>query len=99
MIGPLLPHAMRRVIWYQGEANVVRERQYQKLFPAMIADWRRAWCEGDFPFLFGQVAHYRDMTPEIREAQLLAWQRTKITAMAVTIDCVGANDIHPAHKQ
>ena len=37
----------------------------------MIADWRQAWGEGDFPFLFVQIAPYRDMTPEIREAQLL----------------------------
>ncbi|MGA2854507.1 MAG: sialate O-acetylesterase, partial [Verrucomicrobiota bacterium] len=99
MIAPLLPYAMRGVIWYQGESNVGREQQYQTLFPAMIADWRRAWGEGDFPFLFVQIAPYRDMTPEIREAQLLSWQRTKNTAMAVTIDCGDANDIHPAHKQ
>lgn len=99
MIAPLLPYAMRGVIWYQGEANVGRERQYQTLFPAMIADWRRAWNQGDFPFLFVQIAPHRGMTPEIREAQLLTWQQTKNTAMAVTIDCGNANDIHPAHKQ
>lgn len=99
MIAPLLPYAIRGVIWYQGEANVGRERQYQKLFPAMIADWRQAWGEGDFPFLFVQIAPFSGMTPEIREAQLLSWQRTKNTAMAVTIDCGDANDIHPAHKQ
>jgi sialate O-acetylesterase len=39
------------------------------------------------------------MTPEIREAQLLTWQHTPNTAMAVTIDCGDAADIHPAHKQ
>ena len=99
MIAPLLPYAIHGVIWYQGEANVGRERQYQTLFPAMIADWRQAWGEGDFPFLFVQIAPYRDMTPEIREAQLLSWQRTEHTALAVTMDCGDANDIHPAHKQ
>jgi sialate O-acetylesterase len=99
MIAPLLPYAIRGVIWYQGEANVGRERQYRTLFPAMIADWRRAWGGGDFPFLFVQIAPYSGMTPEIREAQLLSWQRTKNTAMAVTIDCGDANDIHPAPKQ
>ena len=99
MIAPLLPYAMRGVIWYQGEANVGRERQYQTLFPAMIADWRHAWDEGDFPFLFVQIAPYSGMSPEIREAQLLSWQRTKNTAMAVTMDCGDANDIHTAHKQ
>jgi len=99
MIAPLLPYAMRGVIWYQGEANVGRERQYQTLFPALIADWRQAWGEGDFPFLFVQIAPFRYNTPEIREAQLLTLQRTKNTAMAVTIDCGDADDIHPSHKQ
>ncbi|MFO1477625.1 MAG: sialate O-acetylesterase [Verrucomicrobiota bacterium] len=99
MIAPLLPYAIRGVIWYQGEANVGREKQYQTLFPALIADWRRLWGEGDFPFLFVQIAPYNGMTPEIREAQLLTWRRTTNTAMAVTIDCGDADDIHPAHKQ
>jgi sialate O-acetylesterase len=99
MIAPLVPYAIRGVIWYQGEANVRRERQYQTLFPALIADWRRAWGQGDFPFLFVQIAPHRDMSPEIREAQLLAWQRTSNTAMVVTMDCGDANDIHPPRKQ
>ena len=99
MIAPLLPYAMRGVIWYQGESNVGRERQYRTLFPALIADWRRAWGHGDFPFLFVQVAPYRGLPPEIREAQLLSWQHTTNTAMAVTTDCGDANDIHPANKR
>ena len=99
MIAPLLPYAIRGVIWYQGESNVGRERQYRSLFPAMIADWRCVWGEGDFPFLFVQIAPYSGMTPEIREAQLLTWQRTKNTALAMTADCGDSNDIHPAHKQ
>ena len=64
----------------------------------MIADWRRAWGEGEFPFLFVQIAPFKGMTPEIREAQLLTWQRTTNTTMAVTIDCGDAEDIHPANK-
>ncbi len=99
MIAPLLPYAIRGVIWYQGEANVGRERQYRSLFPAMIADWRRAWGQGEFPFLFVQIAPYSGMTPEIREAQLLTAKTVKNTAMTVTIDCGDANDIHPADKQ
>ncbi len=99
MIAPLLPYAMRGVIWYQGENNVGREKQYQTLFPAMIADWRRAWNQGDFPFLFVQIAPFQGLSPEIREAQLLTWQHTKNTAMAVTLDCGDAKDIHPTRKQ
>jgi sialate O-acetylesterase len=64
----------------------------------MIADWRRAWGQ-DFPFLFVQIAPHNDMTPELREAQLLSWQHTPRTAMVVTIDCGDAKDIHPTRKQ
>ncbi|MEO7098292.1 MAG: sialate O-acetylesterase [Luteolibacter sp.] len=99
MIAPLLPYSIRGVIWYQGEANVGRERQYRTLFPAMIADWRRAWNQGDFPFLFVQIAPHQGMSPEIREAQLLSWKQTKNTAMTVTLDCGDAKDIHPTRKE
>jgi sialate O-acetylesterase len=98
MIAPLLPYAIAGVIWYQGEANVHREQQYRTLFPALIADWRQSWGQ-DFPFLFVQIAPHHDMTPELREAQLLAWQHTPKTAMVVTMDCGDATDIHPPHKQ
>jgi len=99
MIAPLLPYAMRGVIWYQGESNSGNAKCYQTLFPAMIADWRKQWGQGAFPFLFVQIAPYSGMKPEIREAQFLTWQRTPGTAMAVTTDCGDAEDIHPIHKQ
>ncbi|MBI2518242.1 MAG: beta galactosidase jelly roll domain-containing protein [Opitutae bacterium] len=99
MIAPLQPYAIRGVIWYQGETNSGRSRQYRTLFPALIADWRRGWGEGDFPFLFVQIAPHDGMVPGIREAQLLAWQNTPNTAMAVTLDVGNETDIHPANKQ
>jgi sialate O-acetylesterase len=99
MIAPLVPYAIRGATFYQGEANAGRAQQYQTLLPALIADWRKAWGQGDFPFLFVQIAPFNGQPPEIREAQLLAWQSTKNTAMAVTIDVGDATDIHPANKQ
>jgi sialate O-acetylesterase len=98
MTAPLVPYAIRGVIWYQGEANVHREAQYRALFPALIADWRHAWGQ-DLPFLFVQIAPHNDMTPELRDAQLATWLHTPKTAMAVTIDIGDAKDIHPPHKQ
>jgi sialate O-acetylesterase len=65
----------------------------------MIADWREIWNQGDFPFLFVQIAPYKNMTPELREAQLLTLNKSPNTAMAVTIDCGDAEDIHPADKR
>jgi sialate O-acetylesterase len=99
MIAPLLPFAMRGVIWYQGESNDGRARQYQTLFPLMIADWRQEWQQGDFPFLFVQIAPFKNMKPEIREAQFLTWSKTPNTAMVVTTDVGDAQDIHPTRKE
>jgi sialate O-acetylesterase len=98
MIEPLVPYALRGFAFYQGEANASRSRQYRDLLPALIVDWRGHWSDPSLPFLFVQIAPVGWMPPEIREAQLLAWRRTPGTAMAVTIDCGDANDIHPANK-
>jgi len=99
MIAPLQPYALAGVIWYQGEANAGRAQQYQKLFPAMIRNWRAAWGQGAFPFLFVQIAPHERMTPEIREAQLFTWRRVPRTAMAVITDAGNATDIHPTQKE
>jgi sialate O-acetylesterase len=99
MIAPLQPFAIAGVIWYQGESNKDRAAEYRKLFPALIYSWREAWGQGRFPFLFVQIAPHRDMTPEIREAQLLTWQKVPRTAMAVITDVGDANNIHPTRKE
>lgn len=105
MLAPVIPLAMRGVIWYQGESNVSRAEQYAKLFPALIADWRRAWGQGDFPFLFVQLAPYRfgpkdpAECAELREAQLTTLSSVKNTGMVVTTDIGNVKDIHPRNKQ
>ncbi|MBI1895450.1 MAG: sialate O-acetylesterase, partial [Acidobacteria bacterium] len=105
MIAPLTPMAIRGVIWYQGESNAGRARAflYERLFGAMIQDWRRAWAQGDFPFLFVQLANYGrtgpdSHWPELREAQLKTLA-LRNTGMAVTIDIGNPDDIHPTNKQ
>lgn len=112
MIAPLQPFPIKGTIWYQGESNASRAYQYRKLFPAMIADWRRGWGQGDFPFLYVQLANYvaektkpdhpsepEDSTwAELREAQTKALSMPK-TGMVVTIDIGEARDIHPKNKQ
>jgi sialate O-acetylesterase len=106
MIAPLLPYAIKGAIWYQGESNAGRAYLYRKLFPMMIYDWRKAWGQGDFPFLFVQLANFTKIQPtpvesawaELREAQLMALSLPN-TAMAVIIDIGEANDIHPKNKQ
>lgn len=100
---PLTPFTIRGVIWYQGESNSDRPFQYRKLFPVMIRDWRRAWGEGDFPFLYVQLANWgvhtlKSRWPDLREAQSMALSLPK-TGMAVTIDIGDGSNIHPQNKQ
>ena len=66
MIAPITPFAIRGVLWYQGETNALRAWDYQRLMTAMIQDWRRAWNRGDLPFLFVQLANFRQNPPNAR---------------------------------
>ena len=96
-IAPLIPYAIKGVIWYQGESNSRKPFEYRTLFSRLIADWREKWGEGDFPFLFVQIAPFNGNPPELREAQFLTWKKTANTAMAVITDSPAA--LHPAQKE
>ncbi|HBG26538.1 MAG: hypothetical protein A2Y10_01075 [Planctomycetes bacterium GWF2_41_51] len=58
MIHPIIPFAIKGVIWYQGESNVNDALRYRKLFPAMIQNWRDDWKQGDFAFYYVQLAPF-----------------------------------------
>jgi sialate O-acetylesterase len=106
MIHPLLNFGIKGVIWYQGENNTGNPIKYRTLFPSLINDWRSNWKEGEFPFLFVQLANY--MAPnsepgqsnwaELREAQAMTLSVPK-TGMACIIDIGEANSIHPLNKR
>lgn len=105
MIAPLIPYAIKGVLWYQGEFSADRAFQYKELFPKMIKDWRARWQQGDFPFYYVQLPileridtiNMKSDWAELREAQLQTLSLSN-TAMAVTIDFTD-NDLHPANKQ
>jgi sialate O-acetylesterase len=105
MLAPLVPYGIRGAIWYQGESNASRAKQYEVLFPAMIKNWRQDWGR-DFPFGFVQLANFMARKPEPGEsawAQLRDAQTKTLalpgTGMAVIIDIGDEKDIHPRNKQ
>jgi len=104
MIAPATGFGIKGVIWYQGESNsrLALAPLYARLLPALIADWRAEWHEGNFPFLFVQIANFKSNATEayhiIREAQRRTLSVAN-TAMAVTIDVGNPDNVHPADKQ
>jgi sialate O-acetylesterase len=104
MIAPLTSYAIAGTIWYQGESNTDSPYQYRKVFAELIRDWRRTWGEGDFPFLFVQLASFTaeggppDSWAVLRESQEKALALPK-TGMVVAIDIGDSHDIHPKNKQ
>lgn len=105
MIAPLVPCAIRGVLWYQGEANAGRGAQYRQAFPLLILDWRARWGRGDFSFYWCQLANFqaRQTRPdesgwaEVRDAQTSAL-RLPNTGEAILIDVGEEADIHPKDK-
>lgn len=105
-LAPSLHTAIKGVIWYQGESNTGRAAEYATLFPDMIRDWRAQFKQGDFPFLFVQLANFMPAKSEPSESDWAATREAqrktlslKNTAMVVASDVGEWNDIHPLNKQ
>ncbi|MFI0430240.1 sialate O-acetylesterase [Mariniflexile sp. HMF6888] len=108
MVNPLIPYAIKGVLWYQGEANATRAEQYKKAFPLMINDWKQKWRQEDFPFYFVQLSSFDEFGgnsnigskwAELREAQQYTMETVPNTGMCITTDIGDAKDIHPTNKQ
>lgn len=106
MIHPLSAMPVKGVIWYQGCANVGRDRQYEPLFQTLITDWRKLWKNQDMPFYFVQLAGFLKPSfcqPDSEWAALRNAQAKALslphTGMATAIDLGNPADIHPRNKQ
>lgn len=104
MLRPLIPAAIRGVIWYQGESNAARYKEYRTLFPSLIRQWRADFLQGDLPFYYVQLPNYKSTSrwgnnwALMREAQQGALKLPN-TGQIITIDIGDWNDIHPKNKQ
>ena len=110
MVAPLVPYAIRGALWYQGESNGPSADIYKEIMETLIADWRKQWGQGDFPFIYVQLANHQALITEpikndpmvtVRHAQL---QNLSVphTAMVVAIDNADPGrpgNIHPKNKQ
>lgn len=111
MLQPVLAYGFKGMLWYQGESNVARAAQYERLLPGLIQDLRgrKGWSKGlgDFPFYQVQLAadqpwQLNRLTgsawAELREAQTRTL-RLPHTGLVVTSDVADEGNLHPRNKQ
>jgi sialate O-acetylesterase len=97
-------------VFYQGENNsfTVGWKPFPETFPAVIADWRKAFDNPTMPMALIQIAGWstrRSMTYDmnhhtniVREVQHLTWERTPHTGLIATYDTNSNGSIHPGRK-
>ena len=107
MLAGLAPYALSGVVWYQGESNTGRAREYQALLSCLMSSWRQLFQQPRLPFVVVQLANYMQPSPkpqnsgwaQLRESQRRAVAADARAAPAVAIDLGEAVDIHPLRKK
>lgn len=107
-IAGLAPFAFAGVGWYQGEQDA-GNRDYYRLLPAFIADWRATFADPKLPFVVVQLPGFHNRVPDpveaqvwfglVRDAQLAAARSVPGVGLAVSVDLGDANDVHPKKKR
>ncbi len=106
MVYPATNYPIKGFLWYQGETNAGRGKEYEQLLTLLIKDWRNKWQLGDLPFIYVQLPNYMDANyspsesgwAELRESELKTLALPN-TGMAVTIDVGNWNELHPLDKK
>jgi Domain of unknown function (DUF303). len=113
MLKPLIPFAIKGMLWYQGESNCIIEDQqtYPEKVRLMVETYRSLFKNVTMPFYYVQIAPYlyshrkKDKKKHIPE-QLAAFREAQVqclsipySGMVVTTDLVdNASNIHPPYK-
>lgn len=108
MLKPLTNFTIKGFIWYQGESNVGKEKDYPARVADMVALWRKDWGLGDLPFYFAELAPWVYGDGELgisgallREAQFKSQLIIPNSGMISTNDLVEEyekTNIHPKNK-
>jgi sialate O-acetylesterase len=98
-IEPIKNHAIKGVIWYQGESNAENIKFHELLFPMLVSDWRRHWSHPKMPFYFVQLSSLNRPTwGHFRDSQRKLQSQIPHTGMAVSSDVGNSTDVHPKRK-
>lgn len=103
MIAPIINYTIKGAIWYQGESNIDNYTDYATLMTEMVANWRKEFGMGNFPFYFVQIApfSYKNKINSAlqRDQQKVAMAMIPNSGMVSTIDIGEEKIIHPAEKE
>jgi sialate O-acetylesterase len=106
MIAPVGSYALRGFLWYQGEGNARRAAEYEKLFGALIRQWRRDFAAPEAPFFWVQLPGLDKMPPTTTHADWIALREAQTatlalpaTGQAITVDLGDPTDLHPPRKR
>lgn len=107
MIHPLFGYKFKGAVWYQGESNVGRHKQYADLFPVMANTWRTGLGQPDLPFFVIQLPEFMKAYSypteggwaDMREVQAEIGKTLPRVATVVTLGTGEWNDIHPLDKK
>ena len=106
MIAPLGATRIRGILWYQGEANADQAKEYARLLPALIADWRQQFGQSTAVLIvqlpgFGPYRTQPQPSDwaQLREAERRVAAASARVGLAVTIDIGSPRFLHPTDKQ
>lgn len=108
MVAPIIPFAIRGILWYQGEEDAIRRNEkYSEMMVEYAAMMRRYWNNPSMPFYMVEVAPFDYNTIGkkdadavlIRAQQQKALERIPHARIAGTLDVGDENCIHPPKKE
>lgn len=107
MIWPLRHYPVSGVLWYQGESNTGRAKEYEMLLGDLMANWREIWNNSKLPFFIVQLPDFmqpQDIPTEsgwvtLRESQRRAAEKDPYAELVVGLGLGEWNDIHPLRKR
>jgi sialate O-acetylesterase len=109
MIAPMVPYALKGILWYQGESNLIKnDTLYAPKIKGLITGWRANWGR-ELPFYYVQLPdlyYSKRKNPghnPVDEAFFREQQDTALTlpktGVAVTDDVGDLKNMHPPNKK
>lgn len=100
----ITPYGAKGLLWYQGESDAYKAGDYEVLFAALIAEWRRGFENDNMFVVAAQLPNFgadpaQEDWPGIRQAQRRVCETDGNGALACLLDCGESDDIHPWDKR